>query len=307
MNKFKLNYDKMVDDQYGLTNAINATMEFANGKFNKNYKMNSAMDDVAETSVRYASVIPQISGKGSPNGSQKATNVNGKPPVQKNTKKGFMSDMSTVDKIGMGMNAMATIGSMVAATKGIIDTNNMKKPKEISYETVEPDLVEDSSGARKAAGDAEIDSAVAANMRINEAAGRIPDDGTLSTIKLDAERKNAAQIEGERQQVSAVNAQMKNQAKGINAQLSLSANAQNVQNLMQHNAMRTQLKTQNVNTLIEAPMNMAGSLISYNNAKETIGHARKMEKLNMLYAQRSASSPIDRAVIDSQITKLLSE
>ena len=54
-------------------------------------------------------------------------------------------------------------------------------------------------------------------------------------------------------------------------------------------------------------MNMAGSLISYNNAKETIGHARKMEKLNMLYAQRSASSPIDRAVIDSQITKLLSE
>ena len=307
MNKFKPNYDKMVDDQYGLTNAINATMEFANGKFNKNYKMNSAMDDVAETSVRYASVIPQISGNGSPNGSSKATNVNGKPPVQKNTKKGFMSDMSTVDKIGMGMNAMATIGSMVAATKGIIDTNNMKKPKEISYETVEPDLVEDSSGARKAAGDAEIDSAVAANMRMNEAAGRIPDDGTLSTIKLDAERKNAAQIEGERQQVSAVNAQMKNQAKGINAQLSLSANAQNVQNLMQHNAMRTQLKTQNVNTLIEAPMNMAGSLISYNNAKETIGHDRKMEKLNMLYAQRSGSSPIDRAVIDSQITKLLSE
>ena len=39
MNKFKPNYDKMVDDQYGLTNAINATMEFANGKFNKNYKM----------------------------------------------------------------------------------------------------------------------------------------------------------------------------------------------------------------------------------------------------------------------------
>ena len=303
MNKFKPNYDKMVDDQYGLTNAINATMEFANGKFNKNYKMNSAMDDVAETSVRYASVIPQISGKGSP----KATNVNGKPPVQNNTKKGFMSDMSTVDKIGMGMNAMATIGSMVAATKGIIDTNNMKKPKEISYETVEPDLVEDSSGARKAAGDAEIDSAVAANMRMNEAAGRIPDDGTLSTIKLDAERKNAAQIEGERQQVSAVNAQMKNQAKGINAQLSLSANAQNVQNLMQHNAMRTQLKTQNVNTLIEAPMNMAGSLISYNNAKDTIGHARKMEKLNLLYAQRSGRSPIDQAVIDDQIKKLLSE
>ena len=303
MNKFKPNYDKMADEQYGLTNAINATMEFANGKFNKNYKMNSAMDDVAETSVRYASVIPQVSGKGSP----KATNVNGKPPVQKNTKKGFMSDMSTVDKIGMGMNAMATIGSMVAATKGIIDTNNMKKPKEVSYQTVEPDLVEDSSGARKAAGDAEIDSAVAANMRMNEAAGRIPDDGTLSTIKLDAERKNAAQIEGERQQVSAVNAQMKNQAKGVNAQLSLSANAQNVQNLMLHNAMRTQLKTQNVNTLIEAPMNMAGSLISYNNAKETIGHARKMEKLNMLYAQRSASSLIDRAVIDSQIAKLLSE
>ena len=307
MNKFKPNYDKMVDDQYGLTNAINATMEFANGKFNKNYKMNSAMDDVAETSVRYASVIPQISGKGSPKGSPKATNVNGKPPVQNNTKKGFMSDMSTVDKIGMGMNAMATIGSMVAATKGIIDTNNMKKPKEISYETVEPDLVEDSSGARKAAGDAEIDSAVAANMRMNEAAGRIPDDGTLSTIKLDAERKNAAQIEGERQQVSAVNAQMKNQAKGINAQLSLSANAQNVQNLMQHNAMRTQLKTQNVNTLIEAPMNMAGSLISYNNAKDTIGHARKMEKLNLLYAQRSGRSPIDQAVIDDQIKKLLSE
>lgn len=303
MNKFWPNYDKMADEQYGLTNAINATMEFANGKFNKNYKMNSAMDDVAETSVRYASVIPQVSGKGSP----KAINVNGKPPVQKGTKTGFKSDMSTVDKIGMGMNAMATIGSMVAATKGIIDTNNMKKPKEISYETVEPDLVEDSSGARKAAGDAEIDSAVAANMRMNEAAGRIPDDGTLSTIKLDAERKNAAQIEGERQQVSAVNAQMKNQAKGVNAQLSLSANAQNVQNLMQHNAMRTQLKTQNVNTLIEAPMNMAGSLISYNNAKDTIGHARKMEKLNMLYAQRSASSPIDRAVIDSQITKLLSE
>lgn len=303
MNKFWPNYDKMADEQYGLTNAINATMEFANGKFNKNYKMNSAMDDVAETSVRYASVIPQISGKGSP----KATNVNGKPPVQKNTKTGFMSDMSTVDKIGMGMNAMATIGSMVAATKGIIDTNNMKKPKEISYETVEPDLVEDSSGARKAASDAEIDSAVAAIMRMNEAAGRIPDDGTLSTIKLDAERKNAAQIEGERQQVSAVNAQMKNQAKGINAQLSLSANAQNVQNLMQHNAMRTQLKTQNVNTLIEAPMNMAGSLISYNNAKDTIGHARKMEKLNLLYAQRSASSPIDRAVIDSQIAKLLNE
>ena len=100
---------------------------------------------------------------------------------------------------------------------------------------------------------------------------------------------------------------MKNQAKGINAQLSLSANAQNVQNLMQHNAMRTQLKTQNVNTLIEAPMNMAGSLISYNNAKDTIGHARKMEKLNLLYAKRSGSSPIDRAVIDSQITKLLSE
>ena len=302
-NKFELNYDKMVDDQYGLTAAGNALMEFANGKFNKDYKMNSAMDDVAETSVRYANVIPQISGKGSP----KATNVNGNPPIQKNTKKRFMSDMSTVDKIGMGMNAMATIGSMVAATKGIIDTNNMKKPKEISYETVEPDLVEDSSGARKAAGDAEIDSAVAANMRMNEAAGRIPDDGTLSTIKLDAERKNAAQIEGERQQVSAVNAQMKNQAKGINAQLSLSANAQNVQNLMQHNAMRTQLKTQNVNTLIEAPMNMAGSLISYNNAKDTIGHARKMEKLNLLYAQRSASSPIDRAVIDSQITKLLSD
>ena len=307
MNKFELNYDKMVDDQYGLTNAINATMEFANGKFNKNYKMNSAMDDVAETSVRYASVIPQISGKGSPKGSPKATNVNGKPPVQKNTKKGFMSDMSTVDKIGMGMNAMATIGSMVAATKGIIDTNNMKKPKEISYETVEPDLVEDSSGARKASGDAEIDSAVAANMRMNEAAGRIPDDGTLSTIKLDAERKNAAQIEGERQQVSAVNAQMKNQAKSVNAQLSLSANAQNVQNLMQHNAMRTQLKTQNVNTLIEAPMNMAGSLISYNNTKETIGHARKMEKLNLLYAKRSGSSPIDQAVIDDQIKKLLSE
>lgn len=303
MNKFWPNYDKMADEQYGLTNAINATMEFANGKFNKNYKMNSAMDDVAETSVRYASVIPQISGKGSP----KATNVNGKPPVQKNTKTGFMSDMSTIDKIGMGMNAMATIGSMVAATKGIIDTNNMKKPKEISYETVEPDLVEDSSGARKAAGDAEIDSAVAANMRMNEAAGRIPDDGTLSTIKLDAERKNAAQIEGERQQVSAINAQMKNQAKGINAQLSLSANAQNVQNLMQHNAMRTQLKTQNVNTLIEAPMNMAGSLISYNNAKETIGHARKMEKLNLLYAQRSGRSPIDQAVIDDQIKKLLSE
>lgn len=303
MNKFWPNYDKMADEQYGLTNAINAIMEFANGKFNKNYKMNSAMDDVAETSVRYASVIPQISGKGSP----KATNVNGKHSVQKNTKKGFMSEMSTVDKIGMGMNAMATIGSMVAATKGIIDTNNMKKPKEISYETVEPDLVEDSSGARKAAGDAEIDSAVAANMRMNEAAGRIPDDGTLSTIKLDAERKNAAQIEGERQQVSAINAQMKNQAKGINAQLSLSANAQNVQNLMQHNAMRTQLKTQNVNTLIEAPMNMAGSLISYNNAKDTIGHARKMEKLNMLYAQRSASSPIDQAVIDDQIKKLLSE
>ena len=307
MNKFKPNYDKMVDDQYGLTNAINATMEFANGKFNKNYKMNSAMDDVAETSVRYASVIPQISGKGSPKGSPKATNVNGKPPVQKNTKKGFMSDMSTVDKIGMGMNAMATIGSMVAATKGIIDTNNMKKPKEISYETVEPDLVEDSSGARKASGDAEIDSAVAANMRMNEAAGRIPDDGTLSTIKLDAERKNAAQIEGERQQVSAVNAQMKNQAKSVNAQLSLSANAQNVQNLMQHNAMRTQLKTQNVNTLIEAPMNMAGSLISYNNTKETIGHARKMEKLNLLYAKRSGSSPIDQAVTDDQIKKLLSE
>ena len=303
MNKFKPNYDKMADEQYGLTNAINATMEFANGKFNKNYKMNSAMDDVAETSVRYASVIPQVSGKGSP----KATNVKGKPPVQKNRNADFKSDMSTIDKIGMGMNAMATIGSMVAATKGIIDTNNMKKPKEVSYQTVEPDLVEDSSGARKAAGDAEIDSAVAANMRMNEAAGRIPDDGTLSTIKLDAERKNAAQIEGERQQVSAVNAQMKNQAKGINAQLSLSANAQNVQNLMQHNAMRTQLKTQNVNTLIEAPMNMAGSLISYNNAKETIGHARKMEKLNLLYAQRSASSPIDRAVIDSQITKLLSE
>ena len=303
MNKFWPNYDKMADEQYGLTNAINATMEFANGKFNKNYKMNSAMDDVAETSVRYASVIPQISGKGSP----KATNVNGKSPVQKDTKKGFMSDMSTVDKIGMGMNAMATIGSMVAATKGIIDTNNMKKPKEISYETVEPDLVEDSSGARKAAGDAEIDSAVAANMRMNEAAGRIPDDGTLSTIKLDAERKNAAQIEGERQQVSAINAQMKNQAKGINAQLSLSANAQNVQNLMQHNAMRTQLKTQNVNTLIEAPMNMAGSLISYNNAKDTIGHARKMEKLNLLYAQRSGRSPIDQAVIDDQIKKLLSE
>ena len=303
MNKFWPNYDKMADEQYGLTNAINATMEFANGKFDKNYKMNSAMDDVAETSVRYASAIPQISGKGSP----KATNVNGNAPIQKNTKKGFMSDMSTVDKIGMGMNAMATIGSMVAATKGIIDTNNMKKPKEISYETVEPDLVEDSSGARKAAGDAEIDSAVAANMRMNEAAGRIPDDGTLSTIKLDAERKNAAQIEGERQQVSAVNAQMKNQAKGINAQLSLSANAQNVQNLMQHNAMRTQLKTQNVNTLIEAPMNMAGSLISYNNAKETIGHARKMEKLNLLYAQRSGRSPIDQAVIDDQIKKLLSE
>ena len=303
MNKFWPNYDKMADEQYGLTNAINATMEFANGKFNKNYKMNSAMDDVAETSVRYASVIPQISGKGSP----KATNVNGKSPVQKDTKKGFMSDMSTVDKIGMGMNAMATIGSMVAATKGIIDTNNMKKPKEISYETVEPDLVEDSSGARKAAGDAEIDSAVAANMRMNEAAGRIPDDGTLSTIKLDAERKNAAQIEGERQQVSAINAQMKNQAKGINAQLSLSANAQNVQNLMQHNAMRTQLKTQNVNTLIEAPMNMAGSLISYNNAKDTIGHARKMEKLNLLYAQRSGRSPIDQVVIDDQIKKLLSE
>ena len=303
MNKFWPNYDKMADEQYGLTNAINATMEFANGKFKKDYKMNSAMDDVAETSVRYASVIPQISGKGSP----KATNVNGNPPIQKNTKKGFMSDMSTVDKIGMGMNAMATIGSMVAATKGIIDTNNMKKPKEISYETVEPDLVEDSSGARKAAGDAEIDSAVAANMRMNEAAGRIPDDGTLSTIKLDAERKNAAQIEGERQQVSAINAQMKNQAKGINAQLSLSAKAQNVQNLMQHNAMRTQLKTQNVNTLIEAPMNMAGSLISYNNAKETIGHARKMEKLNMLYAQRSGRSPIDQAVIDDQIKKLLSE
>ena len=303
MNKFRPNYDKMADEQYGLTNAINATMEFANGKFNKNYKMNSAMDDVAETSVRYASVIPQISGKGSP----KATNVNGKPPVQKNRNVDFKSDMSTVDKIGMGMNAMATIGSMVAATKGIIDTNNMKKPKEVSYQTVEPDLVEDSSGARKAAGDAEIDSAVAANMRMNEAAGRIPDDGTLSTIKLDAERKNAAQIEGERQQVSAVNAQMKNQAKGVNAQLSLSANAQNVQNLIQHNAMRTQLKTQNVNTLIEAPMNMAGSLISYNNAKETIGHARKMEKLNMLYAQRSASSPIDRAVIDTQITKLLNE
>lgn len=303
MNKFKPNYDKMADEQYGLTNAINATMEFANGKFNKNYKMNGAMDDVAETSVRYASVIPQISGKGSP----KATNVNGKPPVQKNRNADFKSNMSTVDKIGMGMNAMATIGSMVAATKGIIDTNNMKKPKEVSYQTVEPDLVEDSSGARKAAGDAEIDSAVAANMRMNEAAGRIPDDGTLSTIKLDAERKNAAQIEGERQQVSAVNAQMKNQAKGVNAQLSLSANAQNVQNLIQHNAMRTQLKTQNVNTLIEAPMNMAGSLISYNNAKETIGHARKMEKLNMLYAQRSASSPIDRAVIDTQITKLLNE
>ena len=303
MNEFWPNYDKMADEQYGLTNAINAIMEFANGKFNKNYKMNSAMDDVAETSVRYASVIPQISGKGSP----KATNVNGKHSVQKNTKKGFMSEMSTVDKIGMGMNAMATIGSMVAATKGIIDTNNMKKPKEISYETVEPDLVEDSSGARKAAGDAEIDSAVAANMRMNEAAGRIPDDGTLSTIKLDAERKNAAQIEGERQQVSAINAQMKNQAKGINAQLSLSANAQNVQNLMQHNAMRTQLKTQNVNTLIEAPMNMAGSLISYNNAKETIGHARKMEKLNLLYAQRSGRSPIDQAVIDDQIKKLLSE
>ena len=307
MNKFWPNYDKMADEQYGLTNAINATMEFANGKFNKDYKMNSAMDDVAETSVRYANVIPQISGKGSPKGSPKATNVNGKPPVQNNTKKGFISDMSTVDKIGMGMNAMATIGSMVAATKGIIDTNNMKKPKEISYETVEPDLVEDSSGARKAAGDAEIDSAVAANMRMNEAAGRIPDDGTLSTIKLDAERKNAAQIEGERQQVSAVNAQMKNQAKGINAQLSLSANAQNVQNLMQHNAMRTQLKTQNVNTLIEAPMNMAGSLISYNNAKDTIGHARKMEKLNLLYAQRSGRSPIDQAVIDDQIKKLLSE
>lgn len=303
MNKFKPNYDKMADEQYGLTNAINATMEFANGKFNKNYKMNGAMDDVAETSVRYASVIPQISGKGSP----KATNVNGKPPVQKNRNADFKSDMSTVDKIGMGMNAMATIGSMVAATKGIIDTNNMKKPKEVSYQTVEPDLVEDSSGARKAAGDAEIDSAVAANMRMNEAAGRIPDDGTLSTIKLDAERKNAAQIEGERQQVSAVNAQMKNQAKGVNAQLSLSANAQNVQNLIQHNAMRTQLKTHNVNTLIEAPMNMAGSLISYNNAKETIGHARKMEKLNMLYAQRSGSSPIDRAVIDTQITKLLNE
>ena len=303
MNKFWPNYDKMADEQYGLTNAINATMEFANGKFDKNYKMNSAMDDVAETSVRYASAIPQISGKGSP----KATNVNGKPSVQKNTKKGFMSEMSTVDKIGMGMNAMATIGSMVAATKGIIDTNNMKKPKEVSYQTVEPDLVEDSSGARKAAGDAEIDSAVAANMRMNEAAGRIPDDGTLSTIKLDAERKNAAQIEGERQQVSAVNAQMKNQAKGVNAQLSLSANAQNVQNLMQHNAMRTQLKTQNVNTLIEAPMNMAGSLISYNNAKETIGHARKMEKLNLLYAQRSGRSPIDQAVIDDQIKKLLSE
>ena len=303
MNKFWPNYDKMADEQYGLTNAINATMEFANGKFNKNYKMNSAMDDVAETSVRYASVIPQVSGKGSP----KAINVNGKPPVQNNTKKGFMSDMSTVDKIGMGMNAMATIGSMVAATKGIIDTNNMKKPKDVSYQTVEPDLVEDSSGARKAAGDAEIDSAVAANMRMNEAAGRIPDDGTLSTIKLDAERKNAAQIEGERQQVSAVNAQMKNQAKGVNAQLSLSANAQNVQNLMQHNAMRTQLKTQNVNTLIEAPMNMAGSLISYNNAKDTIGHARKMEKLNLLYAQRSGRSPIDQAVIDDQIKKLLSE
>ena len=303
MNKFKPNYDKMADEQYGLTNAINATMEFANGKFNKNYKMNSAMDDVAETSVRYASVIPQISGNGSP----KATNVNGKPPVQKDTKTGFKSDMSTVDKIGIGMNAMATIGSMVAATKGIIDTNNMKKPKEVSYQTVEPDLVEDSSGARKAAGDAEIDSAVAANMRMNEAAGRIPDDGTLSTIKLDAERKNAAQIEGERQQVSAVNAQMKNQAKGINAQLSLSANAQNVQNLMQHNAMRTQLKTQNVNTLIEAPMNMAGSLISYNNAKDTIGHARKMEKLNLLYAQRSGRSHIDQAVIDNQIKKLLSE
>ena len=303
MNKFKPNYDKMADEQYGLTNAIKATMEFANGKFNKNYKMNSAMDDVAETSVRYASVIPQVSGKGSP----KATNVNGKPPVQKYTKTGFKSDMSTVDKIGMGMNAMATIGSMVAATKGIIDTNNMKKPKEVSYQTVEPDLVEDSSGARKAAGDAEIDSAVAANMRMNEAAGRIPDNGTLSTIKLDAERKNAAQIEGERQQVSAVNAQMKNQAKGVNAQLSLSANAQNVQNLMQHNAMRTQLKTQNVNTLIEAPMNMAGSLIYYNNAKETIGHARKMEKLNLLYAQRSGKSPIDQAVIDNQIKKLLSE
>ena len=303
MNKFWPNYDKMADEQYGLTNAINATMEFANGKFDKNYKMNSAMDDVAETSVRYASAIPQISGKGSP----KATKVNGKPSVQKNTKKGFMSEMSTVDKIGMGMNAMATIGSMVAATKGIIDTNNMKKPKEVSYQTVEPDLVEDSSGARKAAGDAEIDSVVAANMRMNEAAGRIPDDGTLSTIKLDAERKNAAQIEGERQHVSAVNAQMKNQAKGVNAQLSLSANAQNVQNLMQHNAMRTQLKTQNVNTLIEAPMNMAGSLISYNNAKETIGHARKMEKLNLLYAQRSGRSPIDQAVIDDQIKKLLSE
>ena len=303
MNKFWPNYDKMADEQYGLTNAINATMEFANGKFNKNYKMNSAMDDVAETSVRYASVIPQISGKGSP----KATNRNGKSPVQKDTKTGFTSDMSTVDKIGMGMNAMATIGSMVAATKGIIDTNNMKKPKEVSYQTVEPDLVEDSSGARKAAGDAEIDSAVAANMRMNEAAGRIPDDGTLSTIKLDAERKNAAQIEGERQQVSAINAQMKNQAKGVNAQLSLSANAQNVQNLMQHNAMRTQLKTQNVNTLIEAPMNMAGSLISYNNAKDTIGHARKMEKLILLYAQRSGRSPIDQAVIDDQIKKLLSE
>lgn len=232
----------------------------------------------------------------------------GQDRISDKKKKTWFSDMSTIDKVGMGINALATVGTMVSAAKGIHDVRRMKEPEAVSYNAVDPKQIDDRSGARKAASDAEIDNTITDYVRMNQAAGRVPDSGNLSVVKLDAERKNAAQIEAEKQQTDSVNAQMENQAKGANAQLSLSANAQTIQNRMNFNAMRTQLKTQNVNALIEAPMNLAGSLISYNNAKESMGHARKMEKLNLLQAQMNTTSDnTEKWAIQNQIKNLLKE
>lgn len=287
-------------DTFTMNDAVKGMKGWKGGK----YAMENNMDAVAKLSVAAADKIPQINGKGSPRIGVTDTYK----PTPKQKKPSFISEMSTIDKVGMGMNALATVGSMVAATKGIIDTHSMKGPNDVGFTSVEAEQVEDRSGARKAAGDAEIDSAVAANLRMNESAGRLPDDGTLSVVKLDAQRKSAAQIEGEKQQVDGVNAQLKTQAKSTNAQLSLSANAQTVSNNMNFNAMRTQIKSQNVNTLTEAPMNLAGSIVSYNNAKGSIAHARNMESLNLLQAQlNSATDPITRIEINNQIKELLSK
>jgi len=141
------------------------------------------------------------------------------------------------------VNGVQAAGSIVAGIMSLKSVNALKPELVPQAPTIEAVKVSDSGAQQLAAGQANIDKAMATTRESARRSGNIYSDGIVLSKEMEAQNNLAGQIEGMRTNIEVQNVNMQNQVNQQNAASKARASEMNAQILNNFQLTKAQMKS----------------------------------------------------------------